>query len=315
MTGFDIGEVTSAHHERLRHVDQLLPVPAIPQPAEGDALIGVESDDSVALGVARCKVFDGDSPAATWGALRRHSLTVRLAGPAPEATFDALLAAWDEHLDRVATPGDPETAALVNWPSHDTKPVPALLRHGFAPLVVLAARRSGRSGPTRPGTGVRIRPARGSDVEVLADLNLAVVEYDTRFGVVTARPATRDGLLAEYTTILARDAESPGVWLAERAGEPVGMVAIDLPPHADRLAGMVTTAPVGYIGCLFVREDERGGGVGGALVAQAHGALEAAGVPVTLLHHAVPNPTSTPFWYSQGYRPLWTTWQRRPAVR
>jgi GNAT superfamily N-acetyltransferase len=73
-------------------------------------------------------------------------------------------------------------------------------------------------------------------------------------------------------------------------------------------------APVGYIGSLFVRDEERGGGVGRALVAEAHRALAAAGMAVTLLHHSLPNPRSTPFWYAQGYRPLWTMWQRKPAI-
>jgi GNAT superfamily N-acetyltransferase len=213
----------------------------------------------------------------------------------------------------VATPEDDDTAAMITWPSLDPIPVTAFVRHGFAPLVVLAARQSSRSSLTLPGAGVRIRPAQDTDLDVLADLNLAVVEYDSQFGVVTARPGTRAGLLASYADVLAR--EEPGVWLAERSGEPVGMIAVDLPPHADWTAGLVTTSPVGYVGCLFVREDARGSGVGGALVAQGHRALEAAGVPVTLLHHALPNPTATPFWYSHGYRPLWTFWQRRPAVR
>lgn len=315
MTGMDIGEVTSGHHDRLRHLDPLLPVPGIPQPAEGDELIGVESHGSVAVGVARCNVIAADSLAATWGALRRHQLTVRLSGPAVAPVFDALLTEWDRHLATVATAGDDDTAAMITWPSHDPAPVNALVRHGFAPLVVLAARQSGRSAATLPGTGVRIRPAQEPDLEVLADLNLAVVEYDTRFGVVTARPSTRAGLLASYAEVLARGQGTQGVWLAERSGEPVGMIAVDLPPYADWTSGLVAAAPVGYISCLFVREDMRGTGVGGALVAQGHRELEAAGVPVTLLHHALPNPTSTPFWYSHGYRPLWTFWQRRPALR
>jgi hypothetical protein len=36
-------------------------------------------------------------------------------------------------------------------------------------------------------------------------------------------------------------------------------------------------------------------------------------VAVTLLHYAVPNPLSVPFWSARGYRPLWTVWEARPA--
>jgi predicted N-acetyltransferase YhbS len=64
---------------------------------------------------------------------------------------------------------------------------------------------------------------------------------------------------------------------------------------------------------LSVRPDERGSGVGAALVAGLHRALEAAGVAVTPLHHGQVNPLSAPFWSRMGYRPLWTNWEIRPA--
>ena len=48
--------------------------------------------------------------------------------------------------------------------------------------------------------------------------------------------------------------------------------------------------------------------------AEATGVLDAAGVAVTLLHHSQVNPLSAPFWYRMGYRPLWTSWEARPAT-
>jgi GNAT superfamily N-acetyltransferase len=65
---------------------------------------------------------------------------------------------------------------------------------------------------------------------------------------------------------------------------------------------------------MYVDPAVRGGGIGAALHAAADAALVSAGAEITLLHHAVPNPLSTPFWYGQGYRPLWTSWLRRPAL-
>jgi methyl-accepting chemotaxis protein len=62
-----------------------------------------------------------------------------------------------------------------------------------------------------------------------------------------------------------------------------------------------------------VATGERGGGIGTRLAALVHREIEAAGVVATLLHHALPNPLSTPFWSMQGYRPLWTAWEARPA--
>jgi GNAT superfamily N-acetyltransferase len=311
MTCVNLDEAAAAYARRLTSSDPLLPVLAVPQLAQGNELIGASDAESVAVGVARFNELDPASLLATWGALHQHELVVRLSGPTPEPALDRLLSEWDRHIAARATPGDDETAAMIMWPSRDTAPVRALTRHGFAPLVVLAARRSGLAVPAF-GTGVRIRPGTAADLDVLADLNLAVVDFDVQFGVVTRRPSTRDMLRASYVEAL--DRADPGIWLAERAGQPIGMIAIDLPPHANWVSGLTCAAPVGYVGCIYVRDEARGGGVGSALVAEAHRALESAGVAVTLLHHSLSNPRSTPFWYSHGYRPLWTVWQRRPAV-
>jgi predicted acetyltransferase len=76
---------------------------------------------------------------------------------------------------------------------------------------------------------------------------------------------------------------------------------------------MTSAGPVGYIDCIGVAPGSRGTGVGTALLARAHRALDGAGVAVTLLHHGLPNPLSTPTYGRHGYRPLWTVWETRPA--
>ena len=35
---------------------------------------------------------------------------------------------------------------------------------------------------------------------------------------------------------------------------------------------------------------------------------------MTLLHYALVNPRSGPFWARTRYRPLWVNWQARPAA-
>lgn len=76
---------------------------------------------------------------------------------------------------------------------------------------------------------------------------------------------------------------------------------------------MVRPAPAAYTVLLDVLSGERGSGVGAALVARLHYEAEAAGVAVTLLRYEQLNPLSAPFWSRQGYRPLWTLWEVRPA--
>ena len=236
---------------------------------------------------------------ATWGALRTHSLHWH-----PDADLDDLLRRWP-----LSGAGDPDTAAAVTVPSRAVEAADVLARHGFAPLLVIAARLPGRGHDG--GSTVEIRPLTPRDLDVATELHVETTRFDTRFGMVTARPATGDRLREHIAALLERP--EPCGWLAESGGETVGFLYYDLPGYSDWIAGRTSVRPVAYIGLLGVREDARGGGVGAALADHAHERLDELGVGVTLLHHALPNPLSTPFWYSHGYRPLWTTWQRRPA--
>jgi len=76
---------------------------------------------------------------------------------------------------------------------------------------------------------------------------------------------------------------------------------------------MTRLAPAAYVLLAGVAAGERGRGIGTVLAAHAHREADSAGVAITLLHHALPSPLSAPFWASQGYRPLWTVWEARPA--
>lgn len=242
-----------------------------------------------------------DALNASWGALRTHSLTWH-----PDADLDAQVRDWP-----LTGAGDHETAALVTVPSRAVAAAEVLVRHGFAPLLVTAVRRAGRGGP--PGAAdVRIRRVEAADVDVAVSVNVQTVRYDGWFGMVNERPSTADRLREHIEARLTWD--EPGLWLAERDGTPLGVLYYDMPPHSDWIAGRTSASPVVYLGLLGVREAARGSGVGSALVAHTHRLLDEAGIAATLLHHALPNPRSTPFWYSHGYRPLWTTWQRRPAL-
>ncbi len=105
----------------------------------------------------------------------------------------------------------------------------------------------------------------------------------------------------------------PWVWLAERDGVPVGLLAAHSPEHARWIAPMAAADPVAYLFLGGVRAGQRAAGVGAALAATLAAETRASRVPVTLLHYAQVNPLSVPFWSQQGYRPLWTCWEARPA--
>lgn len=295
--------IADEHAARVGALDSLLPPPG--EFREGTRL-SVDGGEAVTwfqhtpMGLA----------SRTWEPARRHNMDARLAGSDRAAALGALLDRWLELIRDTVTPGDEDSAAVIELPSRDTEAVSALVHRGFVPCSVLAVRKAGRRG--RAGD-VHIREATADDLAVATELNLDVVRFDAPFGKITPRDSTEEVLRNQLSFLLAQP--EPRVWLAERDGRVVGIAHIQLPPVSDWAARYVAASAVGYLGCLGVVESERGSGIGAALSAHAHAVMDASGVPVTLLHHALANPYSTPFWYSQGYRPLWTTWLRRPVHR
>ncbi|WP_246127689.1 GNAT family N-acetyltransferase [Amycolatopsis rhizosphaerae] len=274
-----------------------------------------ETGDSVAHGVAVRSEIAANDCDSLWRVLVEHRLLTRLAGPLAGECFADVLAQWEEHLSALVPRSDWEQAAVVPRPSRDPAGSAELLRHGFAPVRVLAVRPADRLAAPGPATqpGVRIRPAEPADLDTAVALSLRLQRYDAQFGLATPRP-NAEGLLREALSEELRRGE-PTAWLAELYGRPLGLLRIQFPPGTAWISPFVAVDRMGYVASLHVDEAARSSGVGSALAAHAHQLFDEAGMEAALLHHALPNPTSTPFWYAQGYRPLWTYWYRRPAVR
>jgi len=302
---------------RWQAVDPLLPDPAA-LPAGCGAPLVVNGDNGRLAGLGVC-VHHHVPPGSlnqTWGAADRFTLVPRLAGQDVAAPADLLLAQWRDHLATVSLARGPDTSASVVWPSMDITGVAALLRHGLQPLTVIAVRTRpaappGSSAP-RGAPGVTIRPAGPADEDVVTDMELRLIRYDMRFGGPVWRPGTARLVRDEIRSSLARPAT--WTWLAEHAGHPVGLLVAQPPQDSGWIAGMTSSAPAAYLQTMFVDARERGTGIGAALVRHLHARLDAAGVALTLLHHSQVNPLSAPFWYRMGYRPLWTSWEARPAT-
>jgi GNAT superfamily N-acetyltransferase len=306
------GPVITQVARRRQALDPLLPEPSVPPEGCGQLFTAGPADAPTA--VARCSHWTGEPGTLEmcWGAARRFGLTAQVAGPDVTGGLDALLSAWRGHL--AAQPGldDPDTAATVSWPSRDVEGVAALLHHGLRPMAVVAVRpgrsRLGQQEALPPG--LRIRRAGPADLDMVVPLEHEVVRYDAWFGEVIDRPWTADALRAEAATALAGD--EPWVWLAERDGQPVGVLHAQRPADAAWIAPLAGAGPVAYNLLTGVSPAERGAGVGAALTARFHAEAAAAGVALTLLHHTQLNPRSVPFWSQQGYRPLWTIWEAHP---
>ncbi|GLW83391.1 GNAT family N-acetyltransferase [Actinokineospora globicatena] len=296
----DVSEIEAAHAARVAALDPLLPVPPPLAPGAGH-LLTVDGGAGIA--------WRQESPLTDlWGPQRKHMLEVRLSEP---SSLGGLLDSWFDLIHSSVTPGDLDCAAIVEIPSRDTAGVLALVHRGFVPSSVLAVRPPGR-GPAVGPTDVTIRAAEPTDLEAALELAVAVVEYDAPFGKVTPRPEAIAALRLQMAGALAGP---PRTWLATRDDEVLGLLQIQLPPESSWCDRYSTAPRAGYLSTLSVRADHRSTGVGSALVAHAHQVFDAAEAPTVLLHHALPNPRSTPFWYRNGYRPLWTTWTRRPLLR
>ncbi len=341
--------VSARLHRRWQATDPLLPAPADPPPGCG-ASLAVAGADGQTSATGTCEHWAGtaDSLDLTWGAAVRFRLTPQIAGPDVAAALDQLLTRWHDHLAAVSAAAGEDTAAVVNWPSRDVDGAVILLQHGLSPRAVIAARPAGRhrgapaeapapgsrwatatagragpagaspAGPAEAAQtpaarqGVAIRRAAPADLDAVVRLGLAVIRFDAHFGTVVERPGTAAALRAEAATALA--SPDAWIWLADRDGEPVGLLYAERPEAAAWIAPMTGGAPVAYLELMGVLAGERGRGVGDAMVAHFHREADAAKVAVTLLHHDQVNPLSGPFWNQQRYRPLWTTWEARPAL-
>jgi predicted N-acetyltransferase YhbS len=322
MSGTPVREAVEAARQaaarRWQSIDPLLPEPGEPTKTCGaDLTVTSAAGRIVATGYCRHLHLRPGSLELAWGAASQFALTAWVAGPDAGDGLGQLLERWRSHLIRQQDAADEDSEAMVRWPSREVSGVRVLLEHGLRPLTVIAARPAHRAIDgsivrTSPA-GLRIRRAGEGDLDALERLGMEMMRYDAHFGSVTVRADTARGLRESAARTLA--AAQPWTWLAERDGEAVGMVQAEPPEAAGWVAPLVRAQPVAYLGEMSVLPGVRGAGVGTALVEHLHRELDAAGAAVTLLHHAQLNPLSAPFWNRMGYRPLWTSWEVRPARR
>jgi GNAT superfamily N-acetyltransferase len=309
-----VRDINRAVARRWQAIDSMLPDPTAMPVGCGEPLVAsADNGRMVGLGVCVHHHVPADSLNQTWGAADRFLLTPRLTGQDTYQATDALLSHWRDHLASVAATRGEDTSAGVTWPSRDITGVRALLRHGLQPLTVIAVRTrpAGTSRPPRQIPGVTIRAAGPSDEEQVLDLELRLIKYDGHFGGPVWRRDTASLVRWEVRSSLERQAT--WTWLAERDGRAIGLLVTQPPPEAGWIAGMIARSPAAYLQTMFVMPEERDTGVGALLVRTLHARLDSAGVAVTLLHHSQVNPLSGPFWNRMGYRPLWTSWEARPA--
>jgi GNAT superfamily N-acetyltransferase len=319
-----IDDINRAVGRRWQGLDRLLPRRAdLPEGCAAPLVANGANGRPAGLAVCRHQFVPADTLNQTWGTASRFSLILRPREPDTSAAMDDLLTQWREHLAGLPDAAVADSAALVSWPARDVTGVNGLLRHGMQAMTVIAVRpaesaaRAETAGPAEragaPGhDGLVVREAGLADLDVVTDFEMGVIRYDALFGSAIIRPATEALVRAETQVALAT--RPVWAWLAERDGRPVGLVHVQPPERSGWIAGMTRPGVTVYLPTMFVRPGARGSGVGAALVRHVHGVLDARGVQTTLLHYALMNPLSGPFWNRMGYRPLWTGWEVRPAA-
>lgn len=298
---------------RWQAIDPLLPAIAGWTPGCG-AELAVYGQDGGLAAAGACVHWTAEPGSLDLieGPPQRFLLVPYLTGSHVPTALDTLLSRWRDHLAAVPEAAAEDTAAVIRWPSRDVAGVRALLAHGLTPLGVTAARSAVRAPAVVADCppGVRIRRAAAADLDPVLAMTMEVLRFDVHCGGVLEPPEAEHGLRAQVAGLLEHE---PWTWLAERDGDPVGMLIAERPESAAWIAPRTSGSPVAYLLAQFVAPAERGAGVGAALTWQFHRSAEAAGICVILLEYALFNPLSVPFWGRQGYRPLWSTWEVRPA--
>jgi GNAT superfamily N-acetyltransferase len=308
-----VDDLSEAVGRRWRDLDPLLPAPRdLPDGCMAPFVVAGTNGRPAGVGVCRHRQIPDDALEQVWGTATRLELTPGLPGPDTSAALDAVLEQWREHLAALPEAIGTDSAAMITWPSRDVSGINALLKHGMQPIAVLAVRPAGRpAGGGDIPPGVVIRQARPDDLDAVTELEMGVIRFDAQFGAAIMRPATE--ALVDEDTRRALTERPEWIWVAERDSRVVGLVNVQPPEESAWIAFMTRPGTTVYLQTMFVRPDERSGGLGAALVKHAHDELDARGISTTLLHHAQLNPLSAPFWNRMGYRPLWTCWETRPA--
>jgi GNAT superfamily N-acetyltransferase len=299
----------AAQRARFAALDELLP-DMTPNPV-GEVLTTALPDGSRVAGtLLRINHQQGSLP-SLWSARQVWEL-FPMVGAHADVGVDALLRAWRGLLDRA--PLDADSSCVVTWPSLDVTVSRVLLDHGFVPLTVLAVRRPGRGGVPVPrlAPGVTVRRARLEDLPVVTEIAMAELAYSANLGGSVVRP---DAAELKRIAIRYHLAEQDPVWIIERDGIAVGMADCWV-TEASTGAAIRFPVPIGrwgYVNTVSMLPGARGSGLGQQLMAVAHHDLARQRTIGSYLYYNPANPLSSVFWPRQGYRPLWTIWEIRPA--
>lgn len=155
-------------------------------------------------------------------------------------------------------------------------------------------------------SGIEIRAARVADGDSLADAWRAFGRYYADIDPDQFRVPDSEGLPAWFESRLGEDRGDDTLWLvAERARRVIGFVQAQIwPPaeDADRQLMREMAEPILKVDTIMVLEDERGTGVGTALMSAAETWGRERGATRAVVISYANSPSSVPFYEERmGY--------------
>ena len=281
-----LADLLEQQRRRFAALDPVLPEAPAPPPGELLVVGAGSGGGGDAAGVVTGHSWPAGSGPLLWSAAHVTELHPVL-GVAGAVGADALIGAWRAGFGPRLL--DPDSAAVVTWPSRDVVATRVFLDRGLQPLAVLAVRSRAPLPPPPARPGLTVRRAGPDDLAPCLRLALEELVYSSQVGGSVVRADAR-----EIKRVALRDRLGRGepAWLAERSGLPVGLLECGEAEAAPGtwLGGLLPAGRWGYVNCASVTAGERGGGVGAALLAAALPTLEGRDAPrdLPLLQPAEP---------------------------
>lgn len=214
---------------------------------------------------------------------------------------------------RVRGAGDaavgPAADAAV-WPAADDEAAPFFAGFGLEPVFAFALR-SVRSLPAgRPAT---VRAARPEDADAVSALHVEEVAFHApHTPYVRVVPALEPAFRSRLAQVWSGAEDAPLVHVLEVAGVVAGMCESMVQRVPDE-GGQLPPGRYGYLNSVAVGAHWRGQGYGRTLVAAVLDDLAGLGIDGYTLWFALGNPLASRVWPHLGFRPLWISYERRPA--
>jgi predicted N-acetyltransferase YhbS len=288
-------KLLTARHARQRGVEPLLPeivdfrgqVEEARNAPGSSGWVALDGDEVVGY------LFGAARPTEVWG----PNMWVELAGHAvqrAETARDLYAVAAERWVE------DGATRHYVLAPATDAELVDAWFRLSFGAQHAMGIQQV-PDGVGRADDGLTIRKARPDDAEDAARLDLLLPEHQERSPVFGAAPKpTEAELLDDYREEL--EAEDEGVFLAEREGEAIGLLAMAPVERSSMHAGLARPDRACILAFAATLPEVRGSGAGLALTEAGLTWARQRGYATVVTDWRETNLLSSRFWPKRGFR-------------